>query len=54
MAGAFVANQFLAIGDIPKGAAYGFVTLAVLVFVVTLAWAAMKAARLLPREAAAR
>jgi spermidine/putrescine transport system permease protein len=54
MAGAFVANQFLAIGDIPKGAAYGFVTLAALVFVVTLVWAAMRALRLLPKEALAR
>jgi spermidine/putrescine transport system permease protein len=51
MAGVFVANQFLATGDVPAGAAYGFVTLAVLLFVVTLAWAALRAARLLPREA---
>lgn len=52
MAGAFVANQFLAVGDLPMGAAYGFVTLLALVFVVTLAWAALRVMRLLPREAA--
>jgi spermidine/putrescine transport system permease protein len=51
MAGVFVANQFLATGDAPMGAAFGFVTLLVLVFVVSLVWAFMKALRMLPKEA---
>jgi spermidine/putrescine transport system permease protein len=51
MAGVFVANQFLATGDTPMGAAFGFMTLLALVFVVTLVWAAMRAARMLPGEA---
>lgn len=49
MVGVLIANQFLATGDIPAGAAYGFVTLFVLAFVTTLIWAAMRVLRLLPK-----
>lgn len=49
MVGVLIANQFLATGDIPMGAAYGFVTLLVLAFMTTLIWSAMKIARLLPK-----
>ncbi|MBB4664366.1 spermidine/putrescine transport system permease protein [Conexibacter arvalis] len=54
MVGALVANQFLATGDTPMGAAFGFMTLLLLAFVVTLVWAAMRVLRLLPREGGRR
>lgn len=49
MVGVLIANQFMATGDIPLGAAYGFVTLILLVFIATMVWAAMKVTGLLPR-----
>ncbi|MDQ2700006.1 MAG: ABC transporter permease [Actinomycetota bacterium] len=49
MVGVLIANQFLATGDVPMGAAYGFVTLLLLVFVTTLIWSAMKISKLLPK-----
>jgi spermidine/putrescine transport system permease protein len=52
MAGVFVANQFLATGDAPMGAAFGFVTLLTLAFVVTLVWAACRVTGILPKDAA--
>lgn len=54
MAGVFVANQFLATGDTPMGAAFGFTTLLVLAFVVTLVWAALRVVGMLPKEAVRR
>lgn len=54
MVGSLVANQFLATGNTPLGAAFGFTTLLLLVFVVTLVWAAMRVLRLLPREGSRR
>ncbi|MBK5231450.1 MAG: ABC transporter permease [Thermoleophilia bacterium] len=51
MVGVLIANQFLATGDVPMGAAYGFVTLLLLIFVTSLVWAAMKISRLLPKVA---
>lgn len=49
MVGVLIANQFLATGDIPQGAAYGFVTLLILILVVTAAWAALKVLKLTPK-----
>ena len=49
MVGVLIANQFLATGDIPLGAAYGFVTLVLLAFASSLIWAAMKLAGLVPK-----
>lgn len=51
MVGVLIANQFMATGDIPLGAAYGFVTLLLLVFFGTLIWAAMRVCGLLPKGA---
>lgn len=51
MVGVLIANQFIATGDIPLGAAYGFVTLLLLIFIATLLWAAMRVTGLLPRAA---
>jgi spermidine/putrescine transport system permease protein len=51
MVGVLIANQFMATGDIPLGAAYGFVTLILLTFVATLIWAAMRVIGLLPKAA---
>lgn len=50
MVGVLISNQFLATGDTPMGAAFGFTTLALFGFVATLGWAAMKVLKLLPRE----
>ncbi len=52
MVGVLIANQFLSTGDIPLGAAYGFVTLILLLFVTTLLWAAMRVMKLLPKSVA--
>lgn len=49
MVGVLIANQFMATGDIPLGAAYGFVTLILLVFIATLIWAALRVGGLLPK-----
>lgn len=49
MVGVLIANQFISTGDIPMGAAYGFVTLLILVLLVTAIWAAMRVTRLLPK-----
>lgn len=51
MVGVLIANQFMATGDIPMGAAYGFVTLLVLAFATTLIWAAMRVSGLLSKGA---
>lgn len=51
MVGVLIANQFMATGDIPMGAAYGFVTLLLLAFVASLIWASLKLSGLLSRGA---
>jgi spermidine/putrescine transport system permease protein len=51
MVGVLIANQFLATGDIPLGAAYGFVTLVLLAAAASLIWASMKLVGLLPKAA---